>query len=40
MQISLGFIDDLGDYCFTMLNQIDTFEVANRPGRLEPRLIK
>lgn len=40
MQISLGFIDQLGDYCFTMLNQIANCEVANRPGRLEPRLVK
>lgn len=40
MQISSGFIDHLGDYCFTMLNHIANCEVANRPGRLEPRLIK
>ena len=40
MQISLGLIDNLGDYCFTMLNQIANCEVANRPGRLEPRLVK
>lgn len=40
MQISSGFIEHLGDYCFTMLNQIASCEVANRPGRLEPRLVK
>lgn len=40
MQLSLGTIDNLGDYAFTMLNQIAKCEVANRPGRLEPRLVK
>lgn len=40
MQLSLGMIDNLGDYCFTMLNHIAKCEVANRPGRLEPRLVK
>ena len=40
MQLSLGTIDNLGDYAFTMLNQIANCEVANRPGRLEPRLVK
>jgi hypothetical protein len=40
MQISLGFISDLGDDCFTMLNQIANCDVANRAGRIEPRLIK
>ena len=40
MQLSLGTINNLGDYCFTMLSQIANCEVANRPGRLEPRLVK
>ena|GEM_PF-4345897 len=40
IQISSGFISDLGDDCFRMLNQIANCEVANRPGRLEPGLIK
>ena len=40
MQLSLGIIEDMGDYCFTMLNQIAQCQVANRPGRLEPRLVK
>jgi putative transposase len=40
MQLSLGMINDLGDYCLKMLSQIANCEVANRPGRLEPRAIK
>jgi len=28
------------DHCLTMLSHIATCEVANRPGRLEPRVIK
>ena len=40
MQLSLGAVANLGDYCFTMLSQIAHCEVANRPGRVEPRLVK
>lgn len=40
MQLALGGINNLADYCFTMLNQIARCEVANRPGRLEPRVVK
>jgi hypothetical protein len=42
MQLSGGLIDEsvLEDYLFTMLKQIAACEVANRPGRLEPRVIK
>jgi len=28
------------DHCFTLLSQIASCEVANRPGRLEPRVLK
>ena len=42
MQISCGLIDEqlLDDYCRRMLQQIAACEVANRPGRLEPRVVK
>jgi hypothetical protein len=32
--------DEIEDYCLTLLSQIASCEVANRPGRLEPRVIK
>jgi hypothetical protein len=37
-----GLIPDsrLADHCLTMLDHIATCEVANRPGRLEPRVLK
>jgi putative transposase len=37
-----GLIPDsrLADHCLTMLEHIATCEVANRPGRLEPRVLK
>lgn len=40
MQLSLEMIDNLDDYCVMMLNHIAHCEAANRPGRLEPRLVK
>ncbi len=42
MQLSGGLIDAslLQDYLWTMLKQIAACEVANRPGRLEPRVLK
>jgi putative transposase len=42
MQLSAGLIDEpaLTDYLLTMLKQIAGCEVANRPGRLEPRVLK
>jgi hypothetical protein len=42
MQLSGGLIneDRLDSYLFTMLRQIANCEVANRPGRLEPRVLK
>jgi hypothetical protein len=42
MLMSCGLIDGerLGAYCVTMLQQIAACEVANRPGRLEPRVVK
>jgi hypothetical protein len=42
MQLSLGFIADssLASYLSLMLRQIAACEVANRPGRLEPRVLK
>lgn len=42
MQTSAGLIDPsrLADYLLLMLEQIAAREVANRPGRLEPRVLK
>ncbi|MCH8840959.1 MAG: transposase [Planctomycetes bacterium] len=42
MQMSGGLIDEslLDDYLLLMLKQIAACEVANRPGRLEPRVLK
>ena len=42
MQLSGGLIDELllQDYLWLMLKQIAACEVANRPGRLEPRVLK
>ena len=42
MQLSGGLIDEssLEDYLWMMLKQIAACEVANRPGRLEPRVLK
>ena len=42
MQLSSGLVDkrSLNDYCRLMLKQIAACEVANRPGRLEPRVVK
>jgi hypothetical protein len=42
MQLSGGLIDELllQDYLWVMLKQIAACEVANRPGRLEPRVLK
>jgi putative transposase len=42
MQLSMGLIagSSLEDYLSLMLRQIAACEVANRPGRLEPRVLK
>lgn len=42
MTLSCGLLseDSVDDFCRTMLRQIANCEVANRPGRLEPRVIK
>ena len=42
MQLSGGLINAslLQDYLWVMLQQIAACEVANRPGRLEPRVLK
>jgi hypothetical protein len=42
MQLSGGLINEslLANYLLTMLKQIAACEVANRPGRLEPRVLK
>ena len=42
MPVSLGLIDEqlFRDYCLMILQRIAECEVANRPGRLEPRVIK
>ena len=42
MQLSGGLIDEtsLEEYLLLMLKQIAACEVANRPGRLEPRVLK
>ena len=42
MQLSGGLIDrsQLADYLLLLLRQIAACEVANRPGRLEPRVLK
>lgn len=42
MQLSGGLIEqsELVDYLLAMLKQIARCEVANRPGRLEPRVLK
>jgi putative transposase len=42
MQLSGGLIDEslLEDYLLIMLKHIAACEVANRPGRLEPRVLK
>ena len=42
MQLSGGLIDasSLEEYLLLMLKQIAACEVANRPGRLEPRVLK
>lgn len=42
MQLSGGLIDasSLQDYLLVMLKQIAGCQVANRPGRLEPRVLK
>jgi hypothetical protein len=40
--LSSGLIaaERLLDYCLSQLSQIAQCEVANRPGRLEPRVLK
>jgi len=42
MQLSGGLIAEssLEEYLWLMLKQIAACEVANRPGRLEPRVLK
>lgn len=42
MQLSIGLVDSasLEDFLQLMLRQIAACEVANRPGRLEPRVLK
>ena len=42
MQLSCGQLSEerFVEYCSTMLKQISECEVANRPGRLEPRQVK
>jgi len=42
MQLSSGLVPAhlLGEYLIKMLKQIAACEVANRPGRLEPRVLK
>ena len=42
MQLSCGQVSsaELESYLLTMLKQIAHCEVANRPGRLEPRVLK
>lgn len=42
MQLSAGLVDSssLKDYLLLMLKQIASCEVGNRPGRLEPRVLK
>ena len=42
MQLSGGLVDasPLEEYLLLMLKQIAACEVANRPGRLEPRVLK
>jgi len=42
MQLSCGLIEpsSLEDYLQLMLRQIASCQVANRPGRLEPRVLK
>ncbi len=40
MQLSSRMIDTLQDYLWLMFDQIAGCEVANRPGRLEPRVLK
>jgi hypothetical protein len=42
MQLSGGLINtsSLKEYLLLMLKQIAACEVANRPGRLEPRVLK
>jgi putative transposase len=42
MSLSCGLIPDsqLAPHCQTMLRHIASCEVANRPGRLEPRVLK
>ena len=42
MLISCGLIEptDLASHCLKLLSQIASCEVANRPGRIEPRVLK
>jgi putative transposase len=40
MQISSRMVDDLDEYLKMIFKQIAGCEVANRPGRLEPRVLK
>jgi IS4 transposase len=42
MVLSCGLIDSqrIDDHCLVLLEQIASCEVANRPGRLEPRVLK
>jgi len=42
MQLSCGLIPNglITEYCLTIYSQIASCEVANRPGRLEPRVLK
>jgi len=40
MMMSCGKVDDILYNCLQMLSRIASCEVANRPGRLEPRVIK
>ena len=40
MLLSTGVCSDAGLFCSTMLARIASCEVANRPGRIEPRVLK
>jgi hypothetical protein len=40
MLTSGGVIVDMRQHCRQLLKQVANCEVANRPGRLEPRVIK
>ena len=40
MLLSTGVCPDAGSICQTMLARIATCRVADRPGRIEPRVLK